>query len=79
MPKMNGYKLVPKIRNTPPLAAIPIVICTVENHAEDIASLIGVGYVKKLANPEDIIRQVKNEIEGKEALSHLVTKVARKG
>lgn len=76
MPKMNGYKLLAKIKGDPSLSTVPIAICSLENHAEDIAALIGAGYFKKLATPEDFLKQVEAEIAKNEESSPLFAEKA---
>ena len=67
IPRMSGLELLQKVRESPDLAAIPVVMLTTRNNKEDIVSAMKAGinnYVTKPCKPT----QLKEKID--KALIH---------
>ncbi len=62
MPKMNGYELTRKIRETEGYKEVPIIIISTEEEAKDKMKGMEAGanvYIVKPAQPESLITNVK--------------------
>ena len=71
MPQMSGLELLQKVRGTPDMAPLPVVMLTTRDNKEDIVSAVKVGinnYVTKPCKPT----QLKDKID--KALIHAVKK-----
>ena len=71
MPQMSGLELLQKVRGTPDMAPLPVVMLTTRDNKEDIVSAVKVGinnYVTKPCKPT----QLKDKIV--KALIHAVKK-----
>ncbi|MBX3628895.1 MAG: Hpt domain-containing protein [Nitrosomonas sp.] len=63
MPKMNGFELIEKIRNTPDTAAIPIIVIssrTAEKHRELAGQLGANAFIGKPYKEEELLERIKH-------------------
>ena len=70
MPRMSGLELLQKVRESPDLAEIPVVMLTTRNNKEDIVSAMKAGinnYVTKPCKPT----QLKEKICGLNSEVHV--------
>jgi CheY-like chemotaxis protein len=59
MPLMNGFRLVARLKASPVLAKIPVILSSGEANLDDIAAAIGVaGFITKPASRERIMEAV---------------------
>ena len=65
LPDINGYDLCRQIKANPRTHAIPILIMSIHNQAEDIVRAFSEGavdYIKKPFQPEEVIVRVKTQL-----------------
>ena len=58
MPKLTGYELTRRLRESEPTAALPIVLLTAKDKEEDVAAGLAAGaseYIKKPFSPQDLV------------------------
>ena len=68
MPVMNGHEMLERLRKSPDLKNIPVIMCTALCEAHDIATAMSHGisdYVTKPFDYADLIEKISNALENK--------------
>ena len=68
MPEMDGIEFVSRVRNTPEMRAIPILMVTARSVQEDIVTAVRAGvnsYIVKPFSPDTLKEKIEEVLAGK--------------
>ena len=66
MPRMSGYEVCRKIRETYLPSELPVIMVTAKSEESDVVLGLGIGaddYVTKPFSPRELVRQVRQLLE----------------
>jgi len=73
MPGMNGHEVLDRLRNSPNLRNIPVIMCTALCDPEDIAKASSYGVADYIAKPFDfseLVEKISNVLRNKAVGEH---------
>jgi chemotaxis family two-component system response regulator Rcp1 len=59
LPRLNGRQVLERIRTTPALRAVPVVVLTTSNRREDVREMYAAGANTYIEKPQDFARFVQ--------------------